>query len=97
MPLENSNEGGVYANPFLEESVRMSLETLRVLEGRVDDVLGRHNAVCAQRDGLQEQLEQARARIAELSSQVETYERERAQIRARVESMLGRLEGLDLS
>src|SRR5262245_34782783 len=97
MPLENPNGASVYAEPLLEESVRMSLESLRVLEGRVDDVLGRHSAVCAQRDRLQEQLEEARARIAELSSQLETYEKERAQIRARVESMLGRLEGLDLS
>jgi chromosome segregation ATPase len=97
MPLENRNARGVYAEALLEESVPMSLETLKVLEGRVDNVLTRHAAVCAQRDGLQEQLEQARARIAELSGQLETYEKERAQIRARVESMLGRLEGLDLS
>jgi chromosome segregation ATPase len=97
MPLENSNRGSVYAEALLEESVHMSLESLRVLEGRVEDVLGRHSAVCAQRDRLQEQLEQARTRIAELSSQIETYEKERAQVRARVESMLGRLEGLDLS
>jgi septal ring factor EnvC (AmiA/AmiB activator) len=75
----------------------MSLDTLKVLEGRVDDVLGRHAAVCTQRDRLQEQLEQARTRIAELTAQLDTYEKERAQVRARVESMLGRLEGLDLS
>jgi len=97
MRLENSGGSGVYAEAVLEESVHMSLESLKVLEGRVDDVLGRHAAVCAHRDRLQEQLDQARARIAELSAQLETYEKERAQMRARVESMLGRLEGLDLS
>ena len=96
-PLEKLDARGVYREAVLEESAHMSLETLKVLEGRVDDVLGRHAAVCAQRDRLQEQLEEARARITELSAQLETYEKERAQVRARVESMLGRLEGLDLS
>jgi TolA-binding protein len=97
MPLENSNGAGVYAEALLEESSRMSLDSLRVLEGRVDDVLGRHTAVCAERDRLQEQLRQAQARIAEMTGQLERYEKERAQVRARVESILGRLEGLDLS
>lgn len=97
MPLENSDGSGVYAEPVLEEVFRMSLESLRVLEGRVDEVLGRHAAVCAERDRLQEQLQKAEVRIAEMSGRLETYERERAQIRARVESILGRLEGLDLS
>jgi chromosome segregation ATPase len=89
--------GDVYGQAVLEESVHMSLESLKVLEGRVDDVLARHSAVCAERDRLKEQLEQAQARIAELSGQLESCERERTQIRGRVESILGRLEGLDLS
>ena len=66
-------------------------------EGRVDDILSRHAAVCAERDRLQGQLAEAQARIAEIRGQLETYEKERAQVRARVESILGRLEGLDLS
>jgi chromosome segregation ATPase len=97
MPLEKLNGRDVYAEPLVEESLHMSLESLKVLEGRVDDVLGRHTSVCAERDRLQEQLAQAQARIAELKGQLDTYERERAQVRARVESILGRLEGLDLS
>lgn len=100
MPLEKANGGSLYAGTvpaFVEESVGMSLEGLKVLEGRVDHMLGRHAHVVAERDRLQEQLKQAQARIAEMSGQLETYEKERAQMRARVESILGRLEGLDLS
>jgi TolA-binding protein len=100
MPLEKENGGSLYAGmipAFVEESVSMSLESLKVLEGRVGDILGRHAHVVAERDRLQEQLKQAQARIAEMSGQLETYEKERAQVRARVESILGRLEGLDLS
>jgi len=97
MRLENPAKADIYGQAVLEESGYMSLESLKVLEGRVDDVVARHAAVCAERDRLQEQLRQAQVRIAELSGQLETYEKERSQIRGRVESILGRLEGLDLT
>jgi chromosome segregation ATPase len=98
MPLENAIRQGVYAGEAeVEERVSMSLESLKVLEGRVDDVLTRHATVCAERDTLRNQLNEARSRIAEMSARLEGVEKERAQIRARVESILGRLEGLDLS
>jgi len=97
MQLDKSSGRGVYAEAVLEESIGMTLDTLKVLEGRLDDVLGRQRSLCTERDRLKEALDQAQARIKALSGQLETYEKERAQIRARVESILGRLEGLDLS
>jgi septal ring factor EnvC (AmiA/AmiB activator) len=99
MPLENGNGQGVYASTeaMVEDHRAMSLESLRVLESRVDDVVTRHAAVAAERDRLQSELRAAQTRIAELTAQLETFEKERGQIRARVESILGRLEGLDLS
>jgi hypothetical protein len=97
MRLENANARGVYAEPVLEESAHMSLESLKVLEGRVDDILARHAAVCVERDRLRAQLQEAHGHIAEMKSQLDKHEKERAQVRARVESILGRLEGLDLS
>jgi chromosome segregation ATPase len=98
MPLENGNGQGVYATEAIVEDQRfMSLDTLRVLEGRVDDVVARHAALAAERDRLQAELRAAHHRITELTAQLDTFEKERGQIRARVESILGRLEGLDLS
>lgn len=75
----------------------MNMESLKVLENRVDDVLSRHSSVCAQRDQLQEQLIEARARIEEMSEQVRQYEKERAEMKARVERILGRLDGLHIT
>jgi chromosome segregation ATPase len=97
MRLENGKRRDVYDQPLVEESDAMGLESLKVLEGRIDDVLARHAALAAERDRLQEQLREAEARIADLTGKLETFERERLQIRGRVESILGRLEGLDLS
>jgi len=40
MPLENANRQSVYGSePILEDHRPMSLETLKVLEGRIDDVV----------------------------------------------------------
>lgn len=98
MPLENGRDHGVYAaEATVEEQDRMGLESLKVLEGRVDDVLTRHAAVCTERDRLRHELAEARARLAEMAARLDGVEKERAQVRARVESILGRLEGLDLS
>lgn len=98
MSLENGSAAGVYAaEAKVEDHAFMSLESLKILEGRVDDVLGRHAATLKERDRLQGELQEARKRIAELTAQVEAFDKERGQIRARVESILGRLEGLDLS
>jgi len=98
MPLEKANGQSVYASEaIVEDHVHMSLDTLKVLEGRVDDVVTRHAALVAERERLQTELRQAHSRIAALTAQLEAFEKERGQIRARVESILGRLEGLDLS
>jgi chromosome segregation ATPase len=98
MSLENGSGAGVYAaETQVEDDTFMSLESLKVLEGRVDDVLGRHAALVQERDRLRGELQAARQAIAELTAQVEASEKERGQIRAKVESILGRLEGLDLS
>ena len=97
MQLENANGAGVYAEAVLEQPSHIGLESLKLLEGRVDGILARQAALCAERDRLHPELQDAQNRIAELKRQVDTYERERTQVRARVESILGRLEGLDLS
>ena len=98
MPLENGHAQGVYASEAkVEERVPMALENLQVLEGRVDEVLTRHASICAERDRLRQALAESEARAADMAARLEAVEKERTQIRARVESILGRLEGLDLS
>lgn len=97
MALESGREQHVYGGQeVLEERQSMGLDSLKVLEGRVEGILTRHAGVVAERDRLQQELREAQERIAQLSARLEAVEEERGQIRARVESILGRLEGLDL-
>jgi septal ring factor EnvC (AmiA/AmiB activator) len=74
----------------------MESESLKLLEARVDEFLTRHAAVCRERDELRQQLGQAHARLAELGQQLAQQEHDRARVKAQVERIMSRLEGIDL-
>jgi len=74
----------------------MSLDSLKVLETKVESVLARQLALGAERDELRQQLDAARAEIEAISGRLAEAERERASIKDRVESLLGRLDQLNL-
>ncbi len=74
----------------------MSLDSLKVLETKVESVLARQLALGEERDQLRQQLDAARAEIEAISGRLAEAERERASIKDRVESLLGRLDELNL-
>jgi chromosome segregation ATPase len=75
----------------------MELEKLRLLEARIDEILTRHAAVCEERDYLRRQLDEAESRAEAAAVQLAAREKERAEIKARVERILDRLDGLGLA
>lgn len=75
----------------------MGVDSLKVLENRVDAVLSKHSAVGRERDRLRAQVRQVQARIDAAAKELRESERDRREIRARIESILSRLEGLDLT
>jgi septal ring factor EnvC (AmiA/AmiB activator) len=74
----------------------MNIETLRHLESKIEEVLTLHAAVCEERDRLRHQLGAAQNRIEQMVEQLRQHEAERAEVRAQVERIMGRLAGLDL-
>lgn len=74
----------------------MDSETLRLLEARIDGMLNQHEAVSQERNRLRDELAQARAQIGELTGQLHEREREKAQVKAHVERIMTRLDGLHL-
>lgn len=74
----------------------MGLDTLKVLEEKIEELLLRHAAVCEERDHLREQLTEAEAQSAEAVRAHQEMEEERTEVKARVEQILGRLDGLGL-
>jgi hypothetical protein len=75
----------------------MYMEKLDILEAKIEDMLVLHHAVCEERDRLTQELEAAKNRLGETMEQLRQYESERADVKNRVERILGRLNGLNLS
>jgi septal ring factor EnvC (AmiA/AmiB activator) len=85
-----------YGAATLDVSNPMDLESLKVLEARIDQFLNQHEQVREQHDTLQERLKEREGQLAELTAQLKQYEQERSEIRVRLERILSRLGKLDL-
>jgi chromosome segregation ATPase len=72
----------------------MNTETLKVLETKIDELLAQHGAACEERDRLRSELDKAQARAEQMAAQLHQVEKERAEVKARVERILSRLDGL---
>ncbi len=93
--LDRAGAGG-YGNAVLEERGCMALDSLKVLETKVERVLTLQSALGEERDRLKQELDEARSRLESMTDQLAEIERERAEIRTRVDSLLGRLEELNV-
>ncbi len=80
----------------LEEQRDMTLESLKVLEGKVENVLAQQQVLGQERDRLRDELKAAQDKIAAMTGQLEEIERERLEVRTRVDSLLGRLDELSV-
>ena len=85
-----------YGAAILDVSNTMGLESLKILEAKIDQFLGQHEQVREQHDTLLERLEEREKQLAEANEQLKQYEQERSEIRVRLERILSRLGNLDL-
>ena len=75
----------------------MSVEKLETLEVRVRKLLDLVVELRQDKSHLEQELEQARERLAKHEEMSEGWEEERTTIRSRIEKVLGELEFLDRS
>ena len=75
----------------------MDLESLKLLETKIEQFVGQHEHVRAQYDTLVQRLKEKEKQLAEAVAQLKRYEQERAEIKSRLERILSRLEGVDLT
>jgi len=75
----------------------IGLESLKLLEERVHQFVDQHERVRHDYDEVVHRLEQTEKQLVEMTAQVERYEQERSEVRARLERILSRLDGLDLT
>ncbi len=74
-------------------------EILTRLRERVDSAIATIQDLRRERDALKKQLEEtgANERVSALQDEVDRFEKERSEIRSRIESVLSNLESLDVT
>ena len=75
----------------------MDLENLKLLEGKIDQFVSQHEHMREQNHVLAQRLKEKEKQLAEAAAQLKRYEHERAEIKTRLERILSRLEGVDLT
>ncbi len=75
----------------------MDLENLSLLESKIEQFVDQHERVRGEHEALVQRLRDRERQLAEAMSQVKQFEQERSEVRARLERILSRLNGVDLS
>lgn len=75
----------------------MSLESLKVLETKVADLVAQHERIRQANDALQQKVREQEKQLAEASSRLKQFEKEREEVKGRLEKVLTRLDGLGLT
>lgn len=75
----------------------MSLERLKLLEAKIGEFVNEHQRAMDERAALAQRLSEQERQLADVGAQLQQYELERAELKARLERILSRLEGLALT
>ncbi len=74
----------------------MAMEDLDQIEGKIERLLERHERVKKEKRLAEKQLEEKETESHQLRGQLRQYERERGELRQRLEKILGQFERLNL-
>lgn len=74
----------------------MALENLEQLEAGLNQLLEKHERIKKEKELVEKQLQQKESESHQLKGQIRQYERERSEIREKLEKILGHFERLDL-
>jgi len=75
----------------------MSLDSLKLLEAKISQFVDQHARVREAHDALVQRLRGKEKELAAAAAQLKRYEQERSEIKLRLERVLSRLDGLDLT
>lgn len=75
----------------------IDLESLKLLEAKVEQFVSQHERVREEHDVLLQRVHDKERQLAEATALLKRYEQERAEMKTRLERILRRLDGLDLT
>ena len=75
----------------------MDASHLEELEGKIGKLLERHEKIKREKEQAEKRLQQRETDWHQLKGQIRQYERERIELRERLDKIMGHLEQLDLA
>jgi septal ring factor EnvC (AmiA/AmiB activator) len=74
----------------------MAFENLEQLEGKINRLIESHERVKKEREFIKKKLEQKESEWHHLQGQIRRYERERIELREKIDKIIGQLAGLEI-
>ena len=74
----------------------MAVENLEQLEEQINRLLDRHEKIKREKESAEKRVQQKETESHDLKGQLRRYERERSEIRDKIERILGHFERLDI-
>jgi len=75
----------------------MSFDNLEQLEATINRLLEKHEKTKREKESLQKKLEQKESEWHHLRGQIRQYERERVELREKLDRIIGQFAGLNLT
>lgn len=75
----------------------MALHNIEQLEATIDRLLATHERVKTEKEAIEKKLQQKESEWHHLKGQIRQYERERNEIREKLDKIIGQVSSLDLS
>lgn len=82
---------------MLDVPKAMNLDNLKLLESKIDQFVDQHERVREEHEALLQRVRDKEKQLAEAAALLKQYEQERSEMKGRLERILSRLEGLDLT
>lgn len=74
----------------------MALDHIEQLEAKLNRLLERHERIKKEKDSFEKRLQQKESEWHHLKGQIRQYERERTELREKLDKILGQFASLDL-
>jgi predicted nuclease with TOPRIM domain len=74
----------------------MSLDNIEQLEAKVNRLIDKHQRVKKEKESVEKKLQQKESEWHNLQGQIRRYERERVELREKLDKIIGQFANLDL-
>ncbi|HEY7554275.1 MAG TPA: cell division protein ZapB [Candidatus Binatia bacterium] len=75
----------------------MAFDNFEQLEGKINRLIEKHERVKKEKESIERKLEQKESEWHHLQGQIRRYERERIELREKIDKIIGQLASMDIS